>query len=130
MPDPAVDTGYGITITFSSGFFAQIIGVTPPGSSREAIDTSHTETTGGDMTFIPSDLIDNGELQVELNFNPGTTPPIDSAAETVTITFASGTTWAFTGFMTNYEPDAPIDDRMTASCTVKVSGAITITPVV
>lgn len=119
-------TGYGITITFDSGFLAEIIDVTPNEMSREAIDTTHTATTNGAMTFIPSDLIDYGELQCEINFAEGTAPPIDDAAESVVITFASGTTWTFTGFMTNYAPAAPIDDRMTASVTIKASGAITI----
>lgn len=121
------DTFFGGTISFSTGFLAQIISVTLPEQAREAIDTSHAGTTGGDMTFIPSDLIDHGELQVELNFDETTAPPIDSAAETVTITFASATTWAFTGFMTNYSAEAPIDDRMTATATIKVSGDITVT---
>jgi hypothetical protein len=120
-------TGYGITISFASGFLAEIIDTTPPEMSREAIDTSHTATTDGAMTFIPSDLIDYGECTVELNFAEGTTPPIDDPAEAVTITFASGATWAFSGFLTGYAPAAPIDDRMTATATIKVSGAITIT---
>lgn len=121
------DTFFGGSISFASGFLAQILSVTLPEQVREAIDTTHATTTSGKMTFIPSDLIDGGELQVELNFSETTSPPIGSAAETVTITFASGTTWAFTGFLTNYGGEAPIDDRMTASATIKVSGAITIT---
>lgn len=121
------DTGFGITITFDSGFLAEIIDVTLPEQTREPIDTTHTTTTNGIMTFMPSDLIDSGELQVELNFDETASPPIDSAAETCTITFGSATTWAASAFMTSYAPSAPIDDRMTASCTIKFSGAITIT---
>ena len=127
-------TGFGITITFDTGFLAEIIDVTLPESARESIDTSHTATTDGMMTFIPSDLIDNGDLEVELNFDEDASPPIDSDPETVTITFplrtgnTTAATWAFTGFMTNYAPAAPIDDRMTATATIKVTGAITITP--
>lgn len=119
-------TGYGITITFASGFLAEIIDTTPPEISRESIDTTHTTTADGAMTFIPSDLIDYGEASVELNFDESEVPPIESAAETVVINFPSGATWTFSGFLTNYAPSAPIDDRMTASATLKVSGKITI----
>lgn len=119
-------TGYGITITFASGFLAEIIDTTPPEMSRESIDTSHTTTPDGAMTFMPSDLIDYGEAQCELNFDEAASPPIDEDAETVVINFPSGATWTFEGFMTNYAPSAPIDDRMTASVTIKVSGKITI----
>lgn len=120
-------TGYGITITFASGFAAEIIGTTPNAITREPIDTTHTATADGAMTFIPSDLIDYGELACDLNFDEGVTPPIESPPEPVTINFPSGASWAFSGFLTNYAPDAPIDDRMTASVTIKASGKITIT---
>lgn len=120
-------TGYGITVTFASGFMAEIIGTTPNAITRESIDTTHTTTPDGAMTFIPSDLIDYGELECELNFDESETPPIDSPAEPVTINFPSGASWAFSGFLTNYAPEAPIDDRMTASVTLKASGKITIT---
>lgn len=120
-------TGFGTTITFAGGFFAEIIDITPPGVSRESIDTTHTTTANGDMTFMPSDIRDNGELEVELNFDESAVPPVDQPAESVVINWASGASWAFTGFLTNYSPAAPIDDRMTATATVKVSGGITIT---
>lgn len=119
-------TGYGITITFATGFLAEITDTTPPEMARESIDTTHTATPDGAMTFIPSDLIDYGECGCDINFDEGRTPPIDQPAETVVINFPSGTTWTFQGFLTNYAPAAPIDDRMTASVTIKVSGKITI----
>jgi len=120
------DTFFGGSVSFDSGFLAEIISGTLPEQVRESIDTSHAGTTGGKMTFIPSDLIDGGELQVELNFDETASPPIDQAAESTVLTFASGTTWTFSGFMTNYGGELPIDDRMTASATIKVSGGITI----
>jgi hypothetical protein len=124
------DTGYGITITGSSGFMAEIIGVTLNEQVRERIDTSHTATTSGRKTFIPSDLIDGGELEVQLNFNPATTVPIGAAAETWTVTFGdSGTcTWAFSGFMTSFGGECPLEDRCTATARLAVSGVITVTP--
>lgn len=122
------DTGFGITVTFANGFLAEIIDCTPPEESREAVDTSHSTTPQGRKTFIPSDLIDDGELQVTIAFHPDKAVPIDQPAEQTTINFPSGTTWAFEGFMTNHAPAAPIDDRMTADVTIKASGPITITP--
>lgn len=124
-------TGFGITIDFAtSAFSAEIIDTTPPEQTRESIQTSHTETANDAHTFIPADLSDPGELSFDINFDPDESPPINGATESITITFASGTTWAFSGFMTGYTPAAPMDDRMTASVTVKVSGPITITPAV
>lgn len=130
----SVDTGFGASITFSSGFAACIRDINWSGISREAIDTTCNSTSNGAMTFMPSDLEDPGELRVDLLFNPKTTPPYTSAAETITVTFpipagnTTATTWAASGFMTNFEFGAPYNDLMTATATLKFSGAITITP--
>jgi len=126
MASPNVDIGTGITITFeTSGFTAQILDVTPPGMSRESIDVTHQGTTGQKI-FTPGDLYDPGELSFDIHFNPDTTPPVGSAAETITIRYPSGSTWQFTGFCTGYAPSAPLEDKMTGTVTVKVTGAITI----
>ena len=128
MPSPTVDISTGFSITFgTSGFTAEIVDVTPPAVEREAIDVSHQGTTDR-MAFLPSDLADSGELEFTIHFNPDTDPPIDADPEQVTIDFPSGAKWAFTGFMTTYQPSAPLGEKMTATVRVKGSGDITITP--
>ena len=124
----AVDIGTGITIVFgTSGFSAEIVDVTPPGFSRDSVDTSHQGTTGA-HSHMPTDLYESGECSFDIHFEPGTNPPIDAAAETITMTFPDSTTWTFTGFMTAYEPSAPLEDKMTGSVTVKASGTVVIDP--
>ena len=59
-----------------------------------------------------ADLVDSGELEVELNFDPSADPPIDDPFEPVTITFGSGTTWEFSGALMNYGGEAPLADRV------------------
>lgn len=136
----AGDQATGISITFDSGFFAMITDVSWDGISRGSIETTHSETspTNGAVwrTFQPSELIDAGSLQVEIQFEKNTTPPWDAAAETCTVTFpqasvetGSAATWAASAFMTDFSYNAnPLsDDLMSATCTLKFSGAITIT---
>tara|TARA_B100000029_G_scaffold269360_1_gene264694 strand:- start:2063 stop:2431 length:369 start_codon:yes stop_codon:yes gene_type:complete len=118
------DSGFGTTITFSSGFFAEIISVDGPDLSREAIDTTHMGTTNGWKTFIPSDLKDGGTLSVEMAYDPGTSPPIADAESSCTVTYPDASTCSFTGFMTSFSSSIPIDDRMTASAEIKVNGAV------
>jgi|CXWL01.1.fsa_nt_gi hypothetical protein len=136
MASPAVNVTTGLTITFQSGFFAQITDVQWSGISRPSIKTSHMGTaapsagTFGNDTFIPGDLSDPGELQVEGHFNPDTLPPIDSAAATCTVTIPGSSTpatWAGSAFMTGFEVSMPLEDKMTFTATVKFSGAITRT---
>lgn len=123
-------------ITFSSGFFAQIIDWDWDGIERKAIDTSHQGLslagTGkfGNMTRIPSKLNSPGTLTVNLSFNPDTLPPIESAAETVTLTIGDSSTratWAGSGFMTSYKATGPLEDRMTATAVITFSGNVTRT---
>lgn len=129
MASPTVDISSGATIDFgTSSFSAEVVDITPPGFSREAIQTTHQETANSSHTFTPADFSDKGELSFTIHFNPDTDPPIDAVAETITLTFGSGADWAFSGFMTGYEPDAPFNDKMVATVTVKVSGDVTVTP--
>ena len=119
------ELGTGITISFASGFFAEILSVTPPGASRESIPTSHMGTTNA-HTFTPADLVDWGEMGVDMAFIPSTTIPINDVTEEVVITFpdSASSTMTFDGFMTGFTPEAPLEERMTASATLKVTGAV------
>lgn len=130
---PISDEGTGVVMTFgTSAFAAFLASVDGPSMSRESIQTSHMGTTTN-HTFMPADLVDRGEINLEFHFDPSLTPPIALAAETVTIRWptpaglTNGATWVGTAFMTNYTPGAQIGELMTASATLKVSGAITIT---
>ena len=122
-----MEIGTGTSIQFDSGFFAEVLDITPPNPSREAVNSSHM-LTADNHTFEPVDLVNWGELKVDLHFDPQEEPPIDQAAESIVITFpdSAGTTWTFQGFMTNYEPKVPLEDKMTASATIKVTGGVTI----
>jgi hypothetical protein len=125
--------GFGTAVTFSSGFCAEITDVKIGGLSREAVDVTNFSSTGGFKEFIPSTLIDSGELEVELIYDTGTSPPIGGAAETVTITFplksgeSTAGTLACSGFLTDSEEAVPIDDKMSQSVTIKFSGERTYT---
>ena len=126
--------GFGTSITFSSGFCAEITDVKIGGLSREAVDVTNFGSTGGYKEFIPSTLIDSGELEVELIYDTDTTPPITGAVETVTITFplksseTTAATLACSGFLTDSEEAVPMDDKMSQSVTIKFTGQRTYTP--
>ena len=137
MASPAVNTATGSTITFETGFFAQLLNVSLNGIARPAIKTSHfgstagngTTTIGGD-TFIPGDLANPGTMECEFHFNPDTTPPIMGAAATVTLTIAGSATpatWACSGFMTEFSVSMPLEDKMVANATIQLSGVWTLT---
>ena len=128
-----VTLGTGATVTFAtSSFTANVTDIGISGLSRESIDTSHLGTTAN-RTFMPGSLVDAGELEMEIQFDPDNYPPIAAAAETITITFplsSAGTTeatWAATGFATGFTAGVTLEELMTGTLTVKFSGAITST---
>lgn len=128
MGSPNVDIGTGITILFgTSAFGGEILDVSGPESTRESVDVSH-QATVGPRRFIPADLYDNGEATWDVHFNPDTDFPIGEVIESITITWPSGATWVFDGFMTGHGPASPLEDKMVASITIKVDGEIVITP--
>ena len=116
-------TGNGATLGWAaSGNVGTITSISGIGGTREAIDTSSLATTGG-RDFIPSDLVDYGELSIEGAWY-GTTTPIASAAEVVTVTIGttSAVSWAGVGCVTSWETGVPMDDVISYSLTIKCSG--------
>ncbi len=135
MPNP-IDVGTGTTISFgTSGFNAYILEEGGPGLSRVSVETTHMGTTGG-KTFRPGDLYDGGELSLTVAFDPSISPPMlaGEQPETITVTWpipaalTTGAIWSFSGFMTAYNPTAPIEDKMTATVTIKITGNVSLTP--
>ena len=81
------DVTTGATVVFgTSAFSAELLSIGLPSMARGTVDTSHMGTTVA-LTHLPVDLIEWGELELELNFDPDEEPPLSGAAETVTITF-------------------------------------------
>ena len=130
MAGETVGLGTGASISFAdTGFVSEILSINGSGMSRESIDTSNL-LTSGNRTFIPGDLVDRGEFEIELHLDPDKDIPIDQPAEVITVTFskvpadATAANWVFTGFMTNFDFAIPLEDKMTATATMKVTGDI------
>lgn len=129
---PGTFVGTGTTITFgTSGYQAQLLDVAWDGIERAAVNSSHMGTTDW-HTFIPVKLVDPGEIKMEIAHDPDDYPPTGAAAETVTVTFPlqdSGNTtpasWVVQAFIMEYEIGVPLEDKMTATITLKCSGSIT-----
>jgi hypothetical protein len=122
------DVGHGCIITFGTSFFANVEDIEWSGISRDSVETTHMETSGG-QTYIPTDNYDPGTLSVTWQHDHDhTNNPATSTAETVTLTFPDTTaSWAATGFLTDFGFTAPDKDKMMATGTLKFSGSITMT---
>lgn len=121
-----MELGNGNAITWESGFMAEIQAINWDGFNRDFVESSHAGTATA-RTFVPKVLYDPGTLEVELHFDPATAPPVQ-AAESCTVTWADGSTWAASAFLTGVRVQGPWDDKQVITATLKFSGAITVTP--
>lgn len=125
------DTGNSASIAFAtSSFSANIYMIGSTSQERAALETSHLGTTN-QKTFVPDDLIDPGEFEIEFEWDQSfsTFPPISAAAETVTITFplksgeSTAATLAGSAFVTSSSgPDVENGTIMRGTMTVKWDG--------
>lgn len=116
---------------------AEITELTPPSMSRDDIDVTSHQSSDGYREFI-SGLRDGGEVSFKANWLPtnstqdGTTGVLESFNDNVNhnwkvILPSTLITISFVGFVTEFNPDLPIDAQADLSCTIKVSGKPTVT---
>lgn len=126
------DIATGTTVSFLiSGFTGHLLDVSWDGMERASVDSSHLGTEDF-RTFIPGELTDPGELAIELAFDPDDTPPFNGVVEEVTVTFplfalTTPAKWIANGFQRTFSNSAPLEEKMTATLGIKMSGAIVVT---
>ena len=129
--------GDGATPTETFTTIAQVLNIGGPALSQDAIDVTHHSSTGGWREFVGG-LLDGGEVTFDINYDPdaathnATTGLINDMENRTKRNFqlvfpdTGPTTWSFTALVAGFEPSAPIDDKLAASVTLKVSGQPTL----
>ena len=129
----AVGTGATLTTGELATFALNITSISFSGISRESIDTTHMGT-GEARTFIPGDLYDPGQIEIE--FQVPTDSPLTNfkledvlqdATTTFVLTLTEGGDWTGNGFVTDISFDVPLEELVTGSVTLKCSGGIDTT---
>lgn len=111
---------------------AQINSIDGPGMSRDTIDTTALDTTGGYRTFIAG-FRDAGEVTLEMNFTRDTYEQMLTDFESDTavnyelvLPDADNTTIEFEGLITELPLTVEPDDKITCEITIKISGQVSI----
>lgn len=122
--------GYGAVFGIKNGGgtfdnLAEVTSIKPPSYARDAIDVTHMESPNQFREYIAG-LMDAGEVSLELNYVPAATDAIIAAMVagkgTFKITHANAVSITFDAIVTGYEPQIPVDDKMSTSATFKVTG--------
>ncbi len=125
-------SGVGTELSMDGGTIGEVFSITGPNMSRTTIDTTHYGVTDGYMTFIGG-LRDPGDLTFTMNFGATEYDDLKSAFESdankeFIMTLKDGTTITFDGLVTELPLSVPVNDRVTSDVTIKVSGAVSVTP--
>lgn len=136
MTDAAI--GYGTTYEIwdaSLGVPAfvkigEVFEVTPGSESADRVEVTHMESPNRRREYIAG-LIDSGEATFQINWVPNNATDLFLRAlfdggivAPHKVTFPNGVTVTYDGTIIGYEKAVPLDDRMTATVTVGVSGAL------
>ncbi|MDP2358018.1 MAG: phage tail tube protein [Beijerinckiaceae bacterium] len=137
----SVSIGYGSTYAIWDASLSvpafveleEVISITPGEAETDRVEATHMSSPGRRREYVAG-LIDSGEASVEINWVPGSdtdlllralhasgetaqhriTLPANADGDRVTLTYDAQ--------LLSYNKSLPIDDRMTATVTISVSG--------
>lgn len=129
---------FGTLLKRNGTTVAEVNDITPPSLGRDEIEVTHHQSPNRWREFIKG-LKDAGEFSMSINYIPTNSThnastglladfANDTTVDTWTLVFPDTalTTWSFPGFMKGFAPKAPIDDKLSADVTMKVTGQPTL----
>jgi len=124
------DEGSGTAISFGTSMFsANIISVGEIGEDYAVIDTTHLGTTEA-RTYMLGAIATPKPITVTFEWDSAYAPPAGDESETITITWADGSSVSFTGLCSGWTMSgAAVDEKQTGTLTIQPSGIITITDI-
>lgn len=144
MTESAAVSSFGTLLKIGDGgdpetftTIAEVQDTSGPSLELGTEETTHHTSPGGWKERVGT-LLDAGEVSFDLNFLPThathnpTTGLIADMVNRVKRNFqlvfpdAGSTTWSFTALVTGFEPDEPVEGKLTASVTLEVTGQPTL----
>ncbi len=115
------DLGTGTTLTLA-GMTAELLSVSASGIERVSVSKAHMGTVGP-KPFLLGDQYDPGEITAEVHFpaDEDIDALLIAAEASITVLFPETTAKTVKGAVTGYSWEAPMEDVMTASLTIKIT---------
>jgi len=111
---------------------SEVSNIDGPNKSRDTIDVTNLDSTGGYREFIPG-FRDGGEISLTMNWTrdgyetlDGDFESDDSVNYQIVLTDTGATTYSFAAYCTALGQGVPMDDKITATATFKITGEITM----
>lgn len=120
--------GYNSKYLIDGTEMGEVFEITPGGATTERIRATHMQSPGRRHEYIAG-MIESGEATFQINWIPGSATDeairaLLASGETKehTIVFPNGITVAYDAQVTGFSKALPLDDRMTATVTVSITG--------
>lgn len=106
----------------------EVVEITPGEATADRVEATHMQSPARRREYITG-MIDSGEASFQINWVPGNGTDVflrdmftSGATVEHQIEFPNGATVTYEGSIIGFSKAVPIDDRMTATITVSVSG--------
>lgn len=124
--------GVGTKFFRNGTALAEVNSINGPGMTRDFIDVTSLDSTGGYREFIAG-FRDGGTVTLNMNFTRATYELMkedfendDEQIYEILLPDADLTSVEFVGLVTELPLTIPTDDKVTADVTIKVSGQVTV----
>ena len=116
-------TGNGTTFSYDGGAVADVLSISTPSVSTATIDTTNIGSIHRTVEIMYDP---NSDTDLEDAWdNTATAAPVEKAC-VITFADAGTATFTFNAILVGFSASVAIDDKVTASLTLRVSGAITV----
>lgn len=124
--------GVGTVFNRNNTPIAEVNSITGPGMTRDFIDVTSLDSTGGYREFIAG-FRDGGTVVLNMNFTIDTWSLMKDDFEndapvpySIELPDSDGTIISFNGLVTECPITIPTDDKVTADVTIKVTGQVLV----
>lgn len=111
---------------------AQIKNISGPGLALDTVDVTTHDSTSGFEEVVAS-VLRSGEITLDIEYDPAGATHSASAGGVLyrlenkqyswfDLSFRSTFDWTFSGYVTGFEPGAPVDADLTATVKIKITG--------
>lgn len=129
-------SGFGTQLKIGGTAIVELQDVSGPSLSLETIEVTSHSSLDGWKEYIAG-LLDAGEVSFDINYVPTAATHKNASGgllyllgqrslQAFTLVFPDSTSWTFNAFVTSFEPSAPVQDKLTASITLKLAGKPTL----
>ena len=126
-------TGIGTVLKRGTVAIADIVSINGPGMARDTVDVTTLSSVGGYREFITG-LRDGGTLTFEVLFSKTGYQALktdfendDAETYSVELPDDDSTIIGFNGLVTDFPVTIPLDDKVSVSVTIKITGNISVT---